>query len=85
MSHRKEKYQLIDSSAIRIELEKMVGGPGFEPGASRSRTVKPATPAGPAGPLLVLTELVGGVAASLAAPREHLASLRIRSQFVLSD
>jgi hypothetical protein len=30
---------MIDSRGIRVELEKMVGGPGFEPGASRSRKV----------------------------------------------
>jgi len=27
------------AAAIKFEFEKMVGGPGFEPGASRSRTV----------------------------------------------
>ena len=31
VSDRKEEYQLIDSSAIRIELEKVVGEAGFEP------------------------------------------------------
>jgi hypothetical protein len=30
---------MIDSNAINFELRKVVGGPGFEPGASRSRTV----------------------------------------------
>jgi hypothetical protein len=33
---------MIDSVGIRIEFKKVVGGPGFEPGASRSRTVRAA-------------------------------------------